>query len=158
MNSAIGTTWSQYYANGTPGIGTPVQGGWLNGVSYQSSQTTWLTYGKTSSFTRPGPANTWVIIDENPYSINDASMAVSGVALPGKTYLIDWPSGNHNMAAGMAFADGHSIIHKWLDRRTFTPPSTLQPGQGGQGGTVQTPDDRDCFFLSPLTSALRSGR
>src|SRR5450756_1255702 len=115
MNSAVGTTWYSFYKNGTPALGAPVQGGWLPGASYNSSQTAWLTYDKLSSFTRPGAANTWVIMDENPYSINDASMAISAVATPGNTYLIDNPSGNHGNSAGMSFADGHSIIHKWQD-------------------------------------------
>ena len=155
MNSAVGTTWSSFYLNGTPAVGTPVQGGWLVGSAYNSGQTTWLTYGKMSSFTRPGPSDTWVIIDENPYSINDASMAMSAVATPGNTYLIDYPSGNHGNAAGLAFADGHSIVHKWMDPRTFTPQGIIGPGQGSTGSTQQTPDNPDCFYLASITSAPR---
>lgn len=156
MNSAVGTSWNEYYANGgIPPLGAAVAGGWLDGASYNDPQTVWLTYGKMSSFTQPGPANTWVFMDENPYSINDGSLAVSAAASPGDTYLIDWPSGNHNQAAGMAFADGHSIIHKWQDRRTYTPGDLVHPGQGGTGTTKQTPDDPDCFFLAPLTSARK---
>jgi prepilin-type N-terminal cleavage/methylation domain-containing protein len=154
MNSAVGTTWYGYYASGVP-LGSPVQGGWLDGASYNSSQTTWLTYGKMSSFNKPGPANTFLIMDENPYSINDASIAIPAVAEPGATFLVDWPSGNHNQAAGISFADGHSIVHKWLDPRTYTPQGLVEPGQGGTGATLQTPDDQDCFFLAPITSALR---
>lgn len=154
MNSAVGSTWYQYYANQVP-LGTPVQGGWLDGASYQDNQTTWLTYGKLSSFTKPGPANTWTTMDENPFSINDGSLAISAAAAPGATYLIDWPAGNHDRAAGMSFADGHSIIHQWKDPRTYTPLGLVAPGQGGTGATVQTPDDQDCFYLAPLTSARR---
>jgi hypothetical protein len=54
----------------------------------------------------------------------------------------------------MSFADGHAIIHKWLDPRTYTPSGIVQPGMGSTQATVQTPDDKDCFFLAPLTSAL----
>jgi prepilin-type N-terminal cleavage/methylation domain-containing protein/prepilin-type processing-associated H-X9-DG protein len=153
MNSAVGTVWSGFYLNGSPRLGSPVQGGWLPGSGYNASQTTWLTYGKTTSFTRPGPANTWVIMDENPYSINDASMAISAVATPGSTYLIDNPSGNHGNSAGMSFADGHSIIHKWQDSRTFA--NTGVAGGGGTGSAHQSPDNPDCFYLAPMTSALR---
>jgi prepilin-type N-terminal cleavage/methylation domain-containing protein len=155
MNSAIGTSWSEFYLNGSPPLGTPTAGGWLDGASYIDPQTVWRTYGKLASFTKPGPANTWVIMDENPYSINDGSLAVSAAASPGDTYLIDWPSGNHNQAAGIAFADGHSVIHKWVDHRTYTPQGLVDPGEGGTGATKQTPDDPDCFFLAPITSARR---
>jgi prepilin-type N-terminal cleavage/methylation domain-containing protein len=152
MNSAVGTVWASHYQSGGPPIGSPVQGGWLEGGSYKN-QTAWLTYGKSTSFTRPGAANTWVIMDENPFSINDASMAVSAVATPGNTYLIDYPSGNHGSAAGIAFADGHSIVHKWKDSSTYTPKGS--EGNGGSPGSraPENPDNPDCFYLAPLTSA-----
>jgi len=154
MNSAVGSTCYSFYHNGTPPLGAPVQGGWLSGKAYINGQNPdWLTYEKMSSFTRPGPSATWVIIDENPYSINDASMAISALATPGNTYLIDYPSGYHGNAAGMAFADGHSIVHKWKDSRTYTPQGVIQPGMGSSGSTLQSPDNPDCFFLAPLTSA-----
>jgi len=155
MNSAVGTTWWGYYNGGTPPLGAPVEGGWLDGSAYDAAQNTWLTYGKLSSFTRPGPANTWVIMDENSYSINDGSLAISAAATPGNTYLVDFPSGNHDHAAGISFADGHSLIHQWRDARTYTPQGLLAPGQGGQGSTIQSPDDQDCFYLAPITSAMK---
>jgi len=156
MNSAVGTVWAGFYLNGSPPIGSPVQGGWLPGNGYNANQTAWLTYDKLASFTRPGAAQTWVIMDENPYSINDASMAVSAVAMPGKTYLIDYPSGLHANAGGIAFADGHSIVHKWQDSRTYTPQGIISPGMGSTGSTLQTPGDNpDCFYLAPITSAPR---
>ena len=159
MNSAVGTAWnssSTYTGNSSdPPLGSPVSGGWLSGSSYYSKQTTWLTYGKMSSFSRPGPANTFVIMDENPFSIDDGSIAIPAAASPGNTYLIDFPSGNHNGAAGISFADGHVIIHKWLDARTFSPPGPIVPGQGSIMWPLQTPDDPDCFYLGPITSAPR---
>jgi prepilin-type N-terminal cleavage/methylation domain-containing protein/prepilin-type processing-associated H-X9-DG protein len=160
MNSAVGTTWNSFFANGTPALGAPVNGGWLGGAGYVNGQNpTYLTYGKLSSFTRPGPSDTWVIMDENPITINDPSLAVSALAAPGQTYLIDFPAGNHANAAGMAFADGHSIVHKWMDSRTYSPSVSLHGGLAGSNGAanggLQTPDDADMFYLAPLTSALR---
>jgi prepilin-type N-terminal cleavage/methylation domain-containing protein/prepilin-type processing-associated H-X9-DG protein len=154
MNSAVGSTWNSFYANGTPALGAAVGGGWLPGAGYNGSQTTWLTYGKSSSFTRPGPSDTWVIMDEAPIVINDPSLAISAVATPGATYIIDFPGGNHGSAAGMAFADGHAIVHKWLDPRTCNPDPSLHGKSGGGPGLV-TPDDQDMFYLAPITSALR---
>jgi prepilin-type processing-associated H-X9-DG protein len=155
MNSAVGTIFHSFYASGSPAIGSPVQGGWLSGSAYNANQTTWQTYGKMSSFNRPGPANTFVIMDENPYTINDGSLAIPAAATPGNTFIIDFPSGNHGNAAGISFADGHVIVHKWLDSRTYTPQGTIQPGMGSTSSTIQTPDDPDCFYLAPITSAPR---
>ena len=133
-------------------VGTGAAGEWLDGSTYQANN--YMTYNKMISFTRPGPANTWVLMDECPLSINDGSLAVSALAAPGATYLVDWPAGNHNKAAGIAFADGHSIIHAWVDKRTYTPGDLVAPGEGGSGSNLQTPDDKDCFYLAPITSAL----
>jgi prepilin-type processing-associated H-X9-DG protein len=113
----------------------------------------WQTFGKKVSIQRP--SQTWVILDENPYSINDGSFAVSALAQPGETYLIDFPSGLHGNAGGMAFADGHALIHRWQDSRTFTPTGIIGPGQGSTKATIQTPDDPDCFYLAPLTTQPR---
>jgi type II secretory pathway pseudopilin PulG len=151
MNSAVGTIyWSSF--NGGPALGSPVQGGWLPGSSFNSSQRTWLTYGKMSSFSKPGPANTFVIMDENPYAINDGSIAIPAAATPGSTYIVDYPAANHNAATGISFADCHVLVHKWLDARTYTPPTT---GMGGTGSPHQIPDDPDCFYLASITSAAR---
>jgi prepilin-type N-terminal cleavage/methylation domain-containing protein/prepilin-type processing-associated H-X9-DG protein len=156
MNSAVGTCWnsSSTYTSGGPPLGSAVQGGWLPGSSYNSSQGAWQTYGKLSSFSNPGPANTWVLMDENPITINDGSLAVSALATPGNTYLIDYPAGNHANGAGMSFADGHAIVHTWTDKATYTAPLSLH-GQQNAGGGKQTPDDPDLFWLAPLTSAKR---
>jgi prepilin-type N-terminal cleavage/methylation domain-containing protein/prepilin-type processing-associated H-X9-DG protein len=158
MNSAVGTIWNSSSAMGggdSRPVGSPVGGGWLPGAFYNSAQNTWLTYGKMSSFSRPGPANTFVIMDENPLSINDGSLSVAAVAIPGSTYLISWPSGNHNGAAGISFADGHVLFHKWLDSRTYTPQGIISPGRGSTYPTLQSPDDSDCFYLASITSARR---
>ncbi len=150
MNSAVGTLF--YNATAAKPIGTAVDGGWLPGASYNGSQTAWMTYGKMSSFTQPGPSDTWVFIDENPRTINDGSMAISAVATTGNTYLIDYPTGLHGGAGAMAFADGHSTVHKWKDSGTYSVAVNVW-GNMVQTASKQTPDNADCLFLAPLTSA-----
>lgn len=149
MNSAVGTIWNLSF-NGGPPIGSPVQGGWLPGSGYNSSQTAWLTFGKMTSFTAPGPSSTWVIMEENPVTINDASLATSMVPY----YLIDYPASFHNGSAGMSFADGHAIIHKWIDSRTYSPPPETIPGSGGSG-SVNSTGNQDVVWLATVTSAAR---
>jgi len=157
MNSAVGTcNWTHYNAPNYP-LGAPLPQGWLLGAAYTPAPTgPWLTYGKMSSFTRPGPANTFVIMDENPLSINDGALDISAVATPGNTYIIDYPSGLHGAAGVISFADGHVIIHKWLDSRTYSPMKQSQQGGAPGGGPLHpTPDDPDCFYLAPITSGPR---
>ena len=87
-----------------------------------------LTYLKMSDFTRPGPVNTFVFLDESG-SINDgwfmANMAGYDPRNPAQqTSFGDAPGSWHDKSCGFSFADGHSEIHKWLqykDRKS--PPS-----------------------------------
>jgi prepilin-type N-terminal cleavage/methylation domain-containing protein/prepilin-type processing-associated H-X9-DG protein len=153
-NRALYGSSTQMGGSDSRPVGSPVGGGWLSGNYASGVNPTWLTYGKMSSFTRPGPSDTWVFMDENPRTINDGSMAIAAAATPGNTFLIDYPTGLHGGSGGLAFADGHSIVHKWHDKRTYSPGIT---GQGNviQGANKQSPDDSDCFFLGPITSALR---
>ena len=150
MNSAVGTVFNS--ASSTQPVGSAVNGDWLSGSTY-TADTIWLTYGKLTSFTRPGPANTWVLMDENPQTINDGSLAVCAQTDPNLTCLIDFPASSHGQAAGIAFADGHSIVHKWTDPRTYTPQGNFTSGD--DSSVLSCPKNADCLYLAPLTSAKR---
>jgi len=41
---------------------------------------------------------------------------MDGYPDPATTYIVDYPASYHNGAGGVAFADGHSEIHRWRDR------------------------------------------
>ena len=90
-------------------------------------------YKKTSDLTRPGPSNTFVILDESRLSINDGYFAVlmdtyDPMNLQGKMFM-DVPATYHNKAGSLSFADGHSEIHRWRDARTITAVNWgVQPG------------------------------
>ncbi|MDG1891135.1 MAG: type II secretion system protein [Verrucomicrobiota bacterium] len=66
---------------------------------------------KMSGLTDPGPSQTWVYSDEHPDSINDAGCFAP--ELERGNPWIDLQASYHNGAVGIAFADGHSEIHKW---------------------------------------------
>jgi prepilin-type N-terminal cleavage/methylation domain-containing protein/prepilin-type processing-associated H-X9-DG protein len=60
------------------------------------------------------PTQTWVMIDENPDSINDAACAVRMCEMGASSgIIVDYPAAYHNGAAGLNFADGHAEIHQW---------------------------------------------
>ncbi|HLP76543.1 MAG TPA: prepilin-type N-terminal cleavage/methylation domain-containing protein [Candidatus Paceibacterota bacterium] len=145
MNAAVGTRWYSSRAGvGTYPVGAAVGGGWLSG-SYMDPDPNYLTYGKMGSFYNPGPANTWVIMDENPVTINDALMAISMDV----SKVVDFPARYHNNAAGIAFADGHSIIQKWTDAFSKDPPA----GTVGSSGSLAASGTRDTRLVAEWTSA-----
>ena len=93
----------------------------------------------------PGPANLWLLLDENPYSINDAYF----LDFPSDTGWVDCPASYHNGACGISFCDGHAQIKKWTDRVVLNWRSTGQSPNDPVG--TLTPDLR--WFLG-ITTAL----
>ncbi len=99
---------------------------------------TFRAYFKLTDVVDPGPASTWVLVDEHPDSINDGFFCVDMHGYPNaaSTTLPDCPASYHNGACGFAFADGHSEIHKWLDPRTKPPIRKQTYSPGNQGNSV----------------------
>ena len=114
--------------------------------------TSYQIYLKLSLMSRPGPAMTWVFIDEHPDGINDG---LFGMKMPSSTF---WPGGftvwddvpasYHNGAGGLSFADGHAETKKWLDATTKQPIKKTNPS----GGTGQT-SPKDNNWMVQRTSA-----
>jgi prepilin-type N-terminal cleavage/methylation domain-containing protein/prepilin-type processing-associated H-X9-DG protein len=77
----------------------------------------WRRYLKTGDLTAPGAANTWVLLDECPDSINDGLFSVRMQPDPSAKWT-DVPASTHNGAGGFSFADGHAEIKKWRDDNT----------------------------------------
>ena len=153
MNECVGTRWysaglgggTKAYPGATPG--EAVGGGWSDAPAYNDPDNNYRRFGKTSSFTAPGPSDTWVIMDENPYTINDPLMAVNMV--PGGN-LVDLPAKTHNGGAGMSFADGHTEMHRWVDDFAQNPPA----GSGGPvAGLPASANSQDLAWIQPRTSA-----
>jgi prepilin-type N-terminal cleavage/methylation domain-containing protein/prepilin-type processing-associated H-X9-DG protein len=143
MSQAVGT--NPYSKGGKSAVAGP----WLDGNHTHTLNQTWYTFGKTADMLRPGPANTFTILDENKYSINDGGFATVGPQQPPDYHMVDWPGTYHNGACGIAFGDGHSQIHKWRDNRTYlTSDATSVVTQTG---------NQDIWWLSVKTTALIRG-
>lgn len=120
MSQAVGTVDPYYDAlqrgesapkahGGIPNMS--VNGPWLDGMAANNLRNDpYATYGKFSAVINPSPAMLWVLLDENPAGLNDAAFAFQMIQ---PTWL-DAPGSYHNGACGLAFADGHSEIHRWL--------------------------------------------
>lgn len=103
---------------------------------------------KASDFVYPGPAETWVYVDEHPDSINDA-----GFFNPNATSWVDVPATYHNGACGFAFADGHSEIHKWKTSLAAGRARTIRTVDITSGEIAGRAGDADITWI-----AYRSGR
>jgi prepilin-type N-terminal cleavage/methylation domain-containing protein/prepilin-type processing-associated H-X9-DG protein len=82
----------------------------------------WRIYRKMADMVDPGPANTFVFLDEREDTINDGMFVVDMTGYPNqgsRFHIVDIPASYHNKAGGFSFADGHSEIKKWLDLRTM---------------------------------------
>lgn len=105
----------------------------------------WYFAKKLSDFHTPKPADVWVFTDEHPDSIDDATLYTANYAV---TSFTEMPGTQHDGACGMAFADGHAIIHKWVG-------PTLTTHQNVTYATVQQvpcPNtDADMLFLAQHT-------
>ena len=78
-------------------------------------------YNKTTDMLRPGPVNTFVLLDEGP-TINDAFFATDMDTydpLNWSKHTTDCPASYHNHAGSFSFADGHSEIHRWQNPTTW---------------------------------------
>ena len=65
-----------------------------------------------------GPVKLFVLVDENPNTINDGYFLIypnQGTINP--TTWTDVPASYHNKACGFSFADGHAEIKKWKDTK-----------------------------------------
>jgi prepilin-type N-terminal cleavage/methylation domain-containing protein/prepilin-type processing-associated H-X9-DG protein len=113
LNQAVGTVCATFASNGS-GHGGPltyaVNGPWLDGNHGNKHNSPWATFGKTSDFNKMSASKAFLMLDENPYSINDSGFAVSA-AVP---KWVDFPGTFHNNGCGFSFCDGHAELHHWV--------------------------------------------
>ena len=104
---------------GSPRVRSMSMNGYMNGSpDYNGYATGFRIYRKDSALAVPGAANLWLMIDENPFSINDGFFINNpGNAQnpPAGTSWTDCPATYHAGACGINFCDGHAIIKKWMD-------------------------------------------
>ncbi|HET7623730.1 MAG TPA: prepilin-type N-terminal cleavage/methylation domain-containing protein [Verrucomicrobiae bacterium] len=108
---------------GKPRVRSMSMNCWLNPIqswnfskNYTGS-TALRVYKKQSDLTMPGASQTFVFIDENPYTLDDGYF-VCDPNEP-KTW-VNTPASYHNGAGGLSFADGHAEIKSWKDHTVLT--------------------------------------
>ena len=109
----------------------------------------WRVYVKFTSMVNPGPARTWVLVDEREDRINYGNCFTDMKGYPDSPTLaqfhFDYPGSYHNRACGFSFADGHAEIKKWRDDRTVPP---IQKGVAWNVSEyVSSPRNQDIFWM-----------
>ena len=85
----------------------------------QESWSKFRVFRRRTDMLRPGPAMTFVFIDEREDTIQDACFSVDMSNEP--PFLNSSPRSAHNGAGTLSFADGHAELKKWLDPITRLP-------------------------------------
>jgi len=115
-----------------------------------SAEASWRVFRRLSDMVRPGPAMTFVLLDERQDSINDGFFVVQMTGFTGSPNaaeeVVDYPASYHNQACGFGFGDGHSEIHKWTTRAIINP---------AQISTVSTPNSPDVFWLQNHSTRIQ---
>ena len=125
-------------------------GTWLVG---EPSGGKYLCYAKGAQIKRP--ADTWVLGEEHPDSINDAALAVQMAGNPGDppAKIIDYPASFHAGAGEFALADGHCITRKWIGS-VIKPPVTGNKLPLGNNTPAPDPGSiKDLEWWSSVTTA-----
>jgi prepilin-type N-terminal cleavage/methylation domain-containing protein/prepilin-type processing-associated H-X9-DG protein len=100
-------------------------------------------FRKQSDIAVMGAVNCYVLLDENPWSINDGWFCTD------PNSWVDKPATYHNHACGFSFADGHCEIHKWRDGNLIGYNGPINTG------VAATPGVGDIDWLMQRTSILK---
>ena len=103
----------------------------------------WKVFLKSGDLTAMSASKLWVVLDEQPDSLNDSLFLVR---MTGNKW-VDVPASYHNGACGLSFADGHAEIKKWLDPNSFQPVMRVNPSLGNE-----KPAPRDVAWIQERTS------
>jgi len=114
-----------------------------NSVKGYSGANALRVFRKQFEIIAPAPSQCWVLIDENPVSINDGWF-VCDPNMP--TSWLDVPASYHNGAGGLSFADGHAEIKKWRDQNVLKLAAPPAP---------KDPNSTDLLWLQERTTSLQ---
>ena len=146
----------------TPRIRSMSMQNWMGGPGWDNSgpwtpntKSGWVVFLKQSNILNPGPAQSFVLLDEREDSINDGYYVVDMAGYPDKPAswkIVDFPASYHNSAGGLSFADGHAEIHRWRDPRTMPNLKKVDLTLN-----VPSPKNQDVFWLQQHATRNTTG-
>lgn len=130
--------------------------GGFGGTGPEPQYSLYLKLGEVvGSKPTPGPAKTWVFLDQREDSINWGNFYTRMAGFEPRNpaqyrFEQDVPGMYHNRACGFSFVDGHSEIKRWLDPRT-TPPLKIQQ-INHDFDSLPSPRNQDIAWLQERTT------
>jgi prepilin-type N-terminal cleavage/methylation domain-containing protein/prepilin-type processing-associated H-X9-DG protein len=118
---------------------------WNSILAYTGTVKELIDFRKTANFNKLSPTMAWVFMDENPWSINDAS----AICDPNVAKWIDFPATYHGGSGGLTFADGHAEIKKWRDNVVYLKSTPL-------GWANPTANISDLQWLQTRSTVLKN--
>jgi prepilin-type processing-associated H-X9-DG protein len=131
--------------NGVPKVRSYSMNGWVGTIharGFAAGLSNYRCYLKETDVTVPGPARTWLLIDEHELSINDGWFVVD---MSNSRPFADFPATRHNRGYGLSFLDGHAEIYKLRDVRSNFPVPF----------NINLPPNADWQALREVSSALQ---
>jgi prepilin-type N-terminal cleavage/methylation domain-containing protein len=131
--------------DGVPKVRSYSMSGWIGtkrAQSFAPGNALYLAYVKETDLTLPGPARTWMLIDEHELSINDGWFYVD---MSQQRPFADFPATRHNRGYGLSFCDSHAEIFKFRDSRSQWPVPM----------NINSPPNQDWLRLRDVTSAMQ---
>ncbi len=119
--------------------------------------TDYRLFKKMADITDPSPSQAWVVVDEQPDSMNDACLFSSMGS--GATQWGDLSANYHNGACGYSFADGHSEIKSWRGPNMRSKKVEYKDYSGLTPVKLNNPADKiDHMWHQDRTTSLRLGK
>ena len=114
-----------YSISGQMNGGSDAGNGTVTPLVLGANPPTALANKRMADIVRPTPAEAMVFVDESQYTIDDGYFAV----LVNEDTWQNFPAARHGLSAGFSFADGHSVVHRWIDPSTpkLRNPSGFSP-------------------------------
>jgi prepilin-type processing-associated H-X9-DG protein len=125
---------------------------WMNYIGRADiGQDKFIIFRKLTQVVEPTPSKAWVLMDEREDSINDGLFQTNLKLRGSQARIVDYPASYHNRSAGVSFADGHTEIKRWIDRRTTPILKTSQLIQLD----VPSPFNPDVAWLQERSSSRK---
>jgi len=149
----------------TPRVRSMAMSIWVGGWKQNDGSVTdagcsgsdWRVYSKLSDMSSPGPAKTWVLVDEREDRINFGNAFTDMLGYPDNPgawrFHYDYPGFYHNRACGFSFADGHAEIKRWRDDRTMPP--LQKGGTWSDNPFVSSSGNQDIFWMQERSTRLK---